>query len=105
MGRSFNLQAEFCRWRLAAGLLFPEAALRSSTEHAAVPQLAGVCLFSCERKVRLLSPVRLFEIPWTVAYQASLPMEFRRQEYWSGFPFPSPGDLPEPGIEPWSPAL
>ena len=43
--------------------------------------------------------------PWTVAHQAPLSMEFSRQEYWSGLPFPSPGDLPEPGIEPESPAL
>ena len=41
----------------------------------------------------------------TVAYQASLSMGFSRQEYWSGLPFPSPGDLPDPGIEPESPAL
>ena len=43
--------------------------------------------------------------PWTVAYQAPLSMEFSRQEYWSGLPFPSPGDLPDPGIKPRSPAL
>ena len=43
--------------------------------------------------------------PWTVAYQASPSMGFSRQEYWSGLPFPSPGDLPDPGIEPRSPAL
>ena len=43
--------------------------------------------------------------PWTVASQAPLSMGFFRQEYWSGFPFPSPGDLPDPGIEPTSPAL
>ena len=43
--------------------------------------------------------------PWTVAYQAPLSMGFSRQEYWSGLPFPSPGDLPSPGIEPVSPAL
>ena len=42
--------------------------------------------------------------PWTVAGQAPLSMGFSRQEYWSGLPFPSPGDLPNPGIEPWSPA-
>ena len=44
-------------------------------------------------------------IPWTVARQAPLSMEFFRQEYWSGFPFPSPGDFPDPGIEPRSHAL
>ena len=43
--------------------------------------------------------------PWTVAYQAPQSMEFSRQEYWSGLPFPSPGDFPNPGIEPGSPAL
>ena len=42
---------------------------------------------------------------WTAAHQAPLPMGFPRQEYWSGLPFPSPGDLPDPGIEPMSPAL
>ena len=43
--------------------------------------------------------------PWTVAHQAPLSMGFPRQEYWSGLPFPSPGDLPNPGIKPGSPAL
>ena len=43
--------------------------------------------------------------PWPVARQTPLSMGFFRQEYWSGLPFPSPGDLPNPGIEPWSPAL
>jgi len=43
--------------------------------------------------------------PWTVAYQVPLSMGFSRQEYWSGLPFPSAGDLPDPGIEPQSPAL
>ena len=47
----------------------------------------------------------LFETPGTIAHQASLSMEFSRPEYWSGLPFPSPGDLPNPGIEPRSPAL
>ena len=44
-------------------------------------------------------------IPWTIALQASLPMGLSEQEYWSGLPFPSPGDLPNPGIEPRSPAV
>ena len=56
-------------------------------------------------EVKLLSCVRLFETQWTVAYQASPSMEFSRQEYWNGLPFPSPGDLPNPGIEPRSPTL
>ena len=50
-------------------------------------------------EVKLLNRVWYFEIPWTIAYQAPLSMEFSRQEYWSGLPFPSPGDLPDPGIE------
>ena len=55
-----------------------------------------------EVKVKLLSHVRLSATPWTVACQAPLAMGFSRQEYWSGLPFPSPGDLPHPGIEPRS---
>ena len=51
-----------------------------------------------------LSHVQLFATPWTVARQAPLSMEFSRQ-YWSGLPFPPPGDLPNPGIEPRSPAM
>ena len=60
-----------------------------------------------ERKVKvkvMLLSVQLFATPWTVAYQAPPPMGFSRQEYWSGLPFSSPGDLSDPGIEPGSPA-
>jgi len=53
----------------------------------------------------VLSHVRLFVTPWTVAHQAPLPMEFSRQEYWSGLLFPTPGNLPNLGTEPVSPAL
>ena len=59
-------------------------------------------------KVKLLSRVQLFATPWTVAYQASLSMEISRQEYWSGMPILTAGNLPHPGIEPTflaSPAL
>jgi len=56
-------------------------------------------------KVKSLSRVRLFETPWTAAYQAPPSMGFSRQEYWSGLPFPSPEYLPDPGIESRSPAL
>ena len=56
-------------------------------------------------KVKSLSPVRLLVTPLTVVYQAPLSMGFSRQEYWSGLPFPSPGDLPDPGVEHGSPAL
>ena len=52
-----------------------------------------------------LSCVQLFATPFTIAYQAPPSMGFSRQEYWSGLPFPSPGDLPDPGTEPRSPTL
>ena len=55
--------------------------------------------------MKSLSRARLFVTPWTIAYQTPLSMGFSRQEYWSGLPFPSPGDLPDQGIEPRSPAL
>jgi len=55
--------------------------------------------------VKSLSHVRLFVTLWTVAHQAPPSMGFSRQEYWNGLPFPSPGDLPNPGIEPKSPTL
>ena len=54
-----------------------------------------MCVFNC---------VRLFVTPWTVARQAPLSMDFSGQEYWSGLPFPTPGNLPDPGIETVSPA-
>ena len=55
--------------------------------------------------MKSFSRERLFATPWTVAHQAPPSMGFSRQEYWSGLPFPSPGDLPDSGIEPRSPAL
>ena len=55
--------------------------------------------------MKLLSCVQLFATPWTVAHQAPPSVEFSRQEYQSQLPFPSPRDLPDPGIEPGSPAL
>ena len=60
------------------------------------------------KKVKSLSRVRIFEISWTVAHQAPQSVEFSRQEYWSGLPFPPPGDLLDPGVKPTfllSPAL
>ena len=65
----------------------------------------SVKLSKVKVKVKSLSCVRLFATAWTVAHQAPLSMGFSRQEYWSGLPFPSPGNLPNPGIEPRSPAL
>ena len=60
----------------------------------------------CKHKVvKLLSRVRLFATLWTLAHQPPPSMRFSMQEYWSGLPFPSPGDLPDPGIKYRSPAL
>ena len=50
---------------------------------------------------QLLSHVLLFATPWTVAHQVHQSMGFSRQEYWSGLPFPPPGDLPDPGVKPY----
>ena len=58
-----------------------------------------------EVEVKSLNHVQLFAAPWTVAYQALPCMKFSMQEYWSGLPFPSPGDLPDPGIELGSPTF
>ena len=65
-----------------------------------VPSLLFVCV--C---VKLLSRVQPFATPWTVAHQPALSMGFSSQKYWSGLPVPSPGDLPDPGMEPRSPTL
>ena len=72
--------------------------LNTSSQLASFPESEKV-------KVKLLSRVQFFVTPWTVAYRAPPSVGFSRQEYWSGVPFPSPGDLPDPGIEPGSPAL
>ena len=71
--------------------------------------LVCVCVCVCVRArtrasvcARSLSCVQLFATLWTLACQSPLSMEFSRQEYWSGLPFPPPGDLPDPGTEPMS---
>ena len=73
--------------------------------HGVMGPSPPLALFIVKVKVKSLSRVRLIATPWTVAYQAPPTMGFSRQEYWSGLPFPSPGDLPNPGIEPGSPAF
>ena len=64
-----------------------------------------LCVYVHKHYLHVLSHVRLFVTLWTVAHQASLSMEFSRQKYWSGKLFPFPGYLPNPGMEPRSPAL
>ena len=56
-------------------------------------------MYNCTPETNTTLQINYFPTPWTVAHQAPLPMGFPRQEYWSGLPFPSPGDLPHPGIE------
>ena len=72
-------------------------------ENLTVLQMCNINSQRSEEKS--LSRVQLFETPWTVAYQAPPSMEFSRQEYWSGLPFSSPGDLSDPRFEPGSPSL
>ena len=63
-----------------------------------------VCVCVCARKrMSMLSVVSNFATPWTITHHASLSVDFSRQEYWSGLPFPPPGDLPDPGMEPATP--
>ena len=64
---------------------------------------SSIFLSGCEGKLGVALESLQGETPWTIAHQAPLFVEFSRQEYWSGVPFPSPGDLPNPGIEPRSP--
>ena len=76
---------------------------RETEKKHRLPQAHGwVCVCVC---VCVLSHVWFFATLWTVAHQTALFMGFSRQEYWSGLPFPSPGDLPQPGIKPMSPTL
>ena len=93
---------------------FTRAGLPLSVDLPLVPEpleVAGKCFgfqMVLKVKVKLLSHVQLFATPWTIAHQAPHSMGFSRQECWSGLLFPSPGDLPDPGIEPpflASPAL
>ena len=81
---------------------------RIHTNHCSTDILFCYSLVNPKMKwseVKLLSHVRLFATPWTVAYYAPPSTGFSRQAYWSGLPFPSPADLPDPGIEPRSRTL
>ena len=87
--------------------MFPGLVENTNLEIQKAQQRIFIVKFLTQKKVKVksLSRVRLFATPWTVAHQAPLSMGFSRQEYWSGLPFPSPGDLPDPGIEHRSPIL
>ena len=75
--------------------------------HTHIHMCTQICnVYACmKRKSVSHCCAQLFVTPWTVAYQAPPSKEFSREEYWSGLPFPSPGDLPDPGIESGFPAL
>ena len=106
-----GIGAEFCRmnrWWVDLGKEGPKAdavaTLASFMSHCTnIEGSWHAFKCACIMHAQLLSRVWLFEIPWTVARQAPLSMGFPRQEYWSGLPFPPPGDLPDPGIQPSSP--
>ena len=94
-----------CKWRLICNYLSLEA---NDVIYGgmSVVLCVSVCVCLCVSVcVCSLSGTWLFATPWTVACQAPLSLGFPRQEYWSGLPFPSPGDLPCPGIKPASPSL
>ena len=99
-----RVQAYFFLWHWEHGAKSPR------TESGASSPAAGrwecwLMDYREAKKVKSLSLFRLFATPRTVAHEAPLSMGFSRQEYWSGFPFPSSGDLPDPGVEPRSPVL
>ena len=82
------------------GTMIPQAA-----QYSQIKGKKGRGLLKLSEEVKSLSRVQFFATPWTVAYYAPLSMGFSRQKYWSGLPFPSPEDLPDPGFEPRSLAL
>ena len=106
------LLGKFGGWKQEGkqGIVLPSRTSRTPSSLCAPvgarnPRAAAYQLSLCTVSAQSLTCVQLFSIPWTVALQAPLSMGFPRKEYWSGLPFPSPGDLPNPGIEPASPAL
>ena len=86
------------RWQLDSQPLGHQGSPDISTQSATIPFALGMRLCVCA----VVSRVQLFATLWTVARQAPLSMGFSKQEYWSGLPFSSLGDLPDPGIKPTS---
>ena len=101
-GNTFIYLKELTKWHIVTCLPLLSSLL-PAVVRSPFPEAINVIgfLWTC---VCGLSLVWLFATPWTVACQAPLSMEFSRQEYWSGLPFPTPGDIPNPGIEPEFPA-
>ena len=85
----------------------PSSTEDSASDNYRLPRGSGTPFSHVANQAHVLSRfscVRLRATPWTVAHEAPLSIGFSRQEYWSGWPCPPPGDRPDPGIEPWSPA-
>ena len=105
--KEMSTHSSFLAWRIP-GMAEPgwEAIYGVAQSQTRLKRLSSSSMHPLVKvKVKLLSRVRLFATPRTVAYQAPPPMGFSRQKYWSGLPYPSPEDLPDPGIEPRCPAL
>ena len=102
-GENFYLGFHLLKFLLNIILVFFANRTNSSKSSCKIHYITLILLLKV--KVKSLSRVWLLETPWAVAYQDPQSMEFSRQECWSGSPFPSPGDLPNSGIEPGSPAL
>ena len=103
---SFLFKTQFRHYLLQKVLLdtSPPGSWNSVNVYSVLPHHCNNT-FPKDTEVKSLSHVQLFATPWTVAQQAPPSMGFSKQEYWSGLPLPSPEDLPDPGIEPRSPAL
>ena len=100
--QAWAFDLELYIWCSASAILLSASTVRCDFSRAGALSLSPRDVCVC---VKFLSRVWLSATPWTVACQAPLSMNFFRQEYWSGLPFPSLGDLPDPGIKPRSPAL
>ena len=100
---SFQSTLAYEAWLYDTALLLCQTPLQETCLGHQGSSTQCVCVCVCVRES--FSRVQLFVTSCTIAHQASLSMEFSRQEYWSGLPLPSPEDLPDPEIEPLSPAL
>ena len=104
LAKGLSIVFIFSKNQLLVLLIFAIVFFVSFSSISALSFMISFLLLTLKVKVKSLSCVQLFVTPWNVAHQAPPSMEFSRQEYWSGLPFPSPRDLPESGIEPGSPA-
>ena len=101
VGCHFILQGSFPTQGLNTCLLHWQAGSLPRSQQG----LHGTKIKRMISEVKVTQSCQTLATPWTVAHKGPLSMGFSRQDYWSGLPFPSPGDLPDPGIEPMTPAL